>query len=183
MSRTTPRRLAAPLIGAALAALLAGCSPAASTPDALTLAETKSPVQLLRNEAADRIPEDSISAVLSTSDESAPCRTAETDPEGLERQWRSTARFEIAPFVEVGGTVKALVASFVEQGWIEGTFGADTIIELTREGSETNIHITTKSARDEAGAQISVTVSGPCVVTEGKSSEDVVKLGPVSEAE
>ena len=166
------------------AVLLAGCSDSSSS-DALTLAETKSPVQLLRNEAASRVQESQVEAVLMTQDESTNCRTPETDPEGLLRSWRSTSRIKLVygPSIEVSAIVDNLAESFVQQGWDRGIYGTASIIELTRDGSDTNIHISFKRADDEtqSGAEVQIAVAGPCVMTGGKTSDEVVNLGPVDD--
>jgi len=166
------------------ALLMSGCSDTTSS-DAPTLAETKSPVQLLRNEAASRVQKSQIEEVLNTQDESTNCRTPETDPEGLLRSWRSTSRIKLvySASVEVSAVVDNLAQSFVKQGWDRGIYGTASIIELTRPGSETNIHISFKRADDEAqsGAEVQIAVAGPCVVTKGKTSDEVVALGPVDD--
>ena len=166
------------------ALLMSGCSDTTSS-DAPTLAETKSPVQLLRNEAASRVQESQIDQVLKTQDESTSCRTPETDPDGLSRSWRSVSRLQLvySTSVEVSAVVDNLAESFVKQGWDRGTYGTASIIELTREGSETNIHISFKRADDEAqtGAEVQIAVAGPCVMTAGRTSDEVTKLGPVDD--
>ena len=171
-------------LAALTAALLSGCADTAST-DALTLAETKSPVQLLRNEAASRVPEGLVEQILVSQDESTNCRTPETDPDGLLRSWRSTIRFQLVygDTVDAKAIVDDLTASFVDQGWDEGIYGTASIIELTRAGSETNIHISTKkpNADESLGAEIQLAVAGPCVMTEGKTSGEVTALGPVDD--
>lgn len=177
-------RTATPATLALLAVLaLSGC---AATPTEVTsLAQTKSPVQLLRNEAANRIPQEAVASTLNTQDESTNCRTPETDPEGLLRSWRSIIRFELVygDAVDADAIVDDLAESFVDQGWDRGIYGTASIIELTRPGSETNIHISVKKANDEneEGAEIQLTVAGPCVMTEGKDSGEVKSLGPVDD--
>jgi len=166
------------------ALVLTGCSDTSSS-EGPTLAETKSPVQLLRNEAASRVQESQVEQILNTQDESTNCRTPETDPDGLLRSWRSTSRLQLvySTSVEVSAVVDNLAESFVKQGWDRGIYGTASIIELTRAGSETNIHISFKRADDEAqtGAEVQIAVAGPCVMTKGKTSDEVVKLGPVDD--
>jgi hypothetical protein len=157
-----------------------GCADSSAS-DTATLAETKSPVQLLRNEAASRIPEAQIIEILNTQDESTSCRTPESDPDGLQRSWRSIIRFQLVYQADVDAIVDDLVASFVDQGWDEGIYGTAAIVELTRAGSETNIHISSKKSNDDeqVGAEMQLAVAGPCVMTDGKTSDEVIKLGPV----
>ena len=175
-----------PLIALAVLAALAlsGCvesAPAGSQ----TLGQTKSPVQLIRNEVANRVPTDLVADILNTQDDSTNCRTPETDPEGLLRSWRSIIRFQLVygENVDVMTVVDDLAESFVDQGWDRGIYGTASIIELTRSGSETNIHISTKKANDETqvGAEIQLAVAGPCVMTAGKDSSEVLGLGTVDD--
>jgi hypothetical protein len=173
------RRLGATAI-VAVTFLLAGCgSPAPEETAQASLGETKSPVQLLRNAAASRIADANVEEILLSQDLSTACQTPETDPEGLLRAWRSTIRLKLtmdAP--AVGSITDDLVASFVEQGWTEGTYGSASIIELTRGSSPTNIHISTTEADEDAGeaAEIQIQVAGPCVPTDGADSQEVRKL-------
>jgi len=166
------------------ALLLTGCASSAPA-DELTLAQTKSPVQLLRNEAASRMPDEVVAQILNTQDESTNCRTPETDPEGLLRSWRSIIRFQLvySDSVDAAAVVDDLAASFVDQGWDQGIYGTASIIELTRAGSETNVHISIKKANeeDQVGAEIQLAVAGPCVMTGGKESGEVRDLGPVDD--
>jgi hypothetical protein len=182
MAIALPARIAGLAVLTAL--LLSGCADTSSS-DEPTLAETKSPVQLLRNEAASRVQESQVEEILKTQDESTNCRTPETDPEGLLRSWRSTSRLKLvySTSVEVSAVVDNLAESFVKQGWDRGIYGTASIIELTREGSETNIHISFQRADDEAqsGAEVQIAVAGPCVMTKGKTSDEVVNLGPVDD--
>ena len=178
------RTISLTALAAAACLALTGCV-AAAPAGGQTLADTKSPVQLLRNEAANRIPADLVADILNTQDDSTNCRTPETDPEGLLRSWRSIIRFQLVygDSVDVTAVVDDLAESFVDQGWDRGIYGTASIIELTRSGSETNIHISTKKPDDEkqAGAEVQLAVAGPCVMTAGKDSAEVLKLGKVDD--
>ena len=166
-------------------AVLSACTSAPTTPAQLTLVETKSPVQLLRNEAVSRVPADDIEGIVKQQDESTACRTPETDPKGLQRLWRSTVRFELKddPSVDPQSVIDELAASFVDDGWAQGTFGVATIIELTRPGSETKIHISLSPGNEaaETAAAVQLSVSGPCVMTAGAESKEVLDLGSVAD--
>ncbi len=144
----------------------------------LTLAETKSPVQLLRNETASRIPAKLIADVEQTEDVSFACVTPENDPKGLIRSWRSRVRVELVPTASATDMLKDLVASYVAQGWKEGTYGSATIIDLTRDDSLTTIHLSTKKADADAGVGpvVQLQVAGPCVKTAGGESDEVKLL-------
>jgi hypothetical protein len=162
------------------ASALTGCSAlSGSTPTSgPSLADTKSPVQLLRNSAASRIPENLIEELLLTTDESTACVTSETDPEGHIRSWRSTVRFSLWSTVDVDDAINDLAATFVEQGWDQGIYGTAAIIELSRGASGTLIHISHKPADPETGAgpEVQLQVTGPCVMTEGETSSEVTML-------
>ncbi len=144
----------------------------------LTLAETKSPVQLLRNETASRIPAALIADVEQTEDVSFACVTPENDPKGLIRSWRSRVRVQLNQNTSAEAVLKTLVTSFVDQGWKEGTYGSATIIDLTRDKSLTTIHLSTKKAdvKTGIGAIIQLQVAGPCVKTAGGESDEVKLL-------
>ena len=165
------------------AALLAGCASGSEGEETLTLVETKSPAQLLRNEAANRVPAEQVEAIIKSQDESTSCRTVETDPEGLLRSWRSGVRFQLVndASVDPDDVLDTLVNSFVDDGWDRGSFGVETIVELTRAGSETNIHVSVSRPDPSAGAEIQLVVAGPCVMTDGRDSEEVTSLGDVHE--
>lgn len=191
MSRTDFRRVAAGLAAAsAFALLLTGCSSAPETngkyPD-LSLAETKSPTQLLRNEAASRIPEDVIDEIVHSQDISSNCITPENDPDGLIRSWDSSVRISItaAHGAETQSIVDDLAQSFVDQGWDKGTFGVASIIDLTSEKSPVSIHVSVTKADAETGegGAIQLTASGPCVETDGGESDEVKNLEKRAEQE
>ena len=183
MAKTVSTRLTGVIAVALLTTLLSAC--ADSSGGAPTLVETKSPVQLLRNEAASRLPTELVKGVVKEQDGSTACRTVETDPEGLLRSWRSVVRFELRndAAIDPQAVIDELASSFVDDGWDQGTFGVASIIELTRAGSETQIHISMTNADEEAGAggEVQLTVSGPCVMTEGATSDEVTRLGVVSD--
>jgi len=170
---TARRGLLAVSVALGLIITLGACS--SSEPTGLTLAQSKSPVQLLRNETASRIPAGLVAEVINSSDASENCRTPETDPEGLERSWKSSARITLTPEADLDLVMSKLFISFREDGWEQGTFGSDTIIEFTKPDSVAKIHITTSSKEGEATA-IQVKVSGPCVMTAGEKSDEVIKL-------
>jgi len=182
MSTVLTRRILAALATVAVASIaLTGCSGSAEGEKVqLTLAETKSPAQLLRNEAATRVPETVLEEVLKSSDFSSACQTAETDPEGLLRQWDSTVRLAIN--AENGSRTKEilddLANSFVEQDWELGQFGGSSILELTSPDSPSVMHLSMVKADEETGEGgiIQITSSGPCVPTDGEKSPEVVEL-------
>jgi len=165
------------------AALLTACASGSGGDDSLTLAETKSPAQLLRNEAANRVPADQVEAIIKSQDESTSCRTVETDPDGLLRSWHSAVRFQLVndASVDPDAVLETLVNSFVDDGWTRGSFGVETIVELTQTNSETTIHVSVSRPDPDGGAQIQLAVAGPCVMTDGRESAEVTSLGDVNE--
>ncbi|MET4582719.1 hypothetical protein ABIE21_002229 [Conyzicola nivalis] len=190
MVRGNHVRLSAVLavVGLSLVGLTA-CSATPTTGNGPTLADTKSPVQLLRNEAASRIPPAAIASVTETLDASVRCRTESEDPLGLRRSWHSDAQVtvEAAAIWRVDAIVDALAQSFVDQGWTLTPIDAGGRIhsvELSREGSTSEIRVSAHrpdaAAPLESDATDPVTIDlelhGPCVETQGAESAEVKKL-------
>jgi hypothetical protein len=148
----------------------------------LTLAETKSPVQLLRNEAASRIDEFIVETVDETEDVSAPCKTAEADPLGLTRLWTSSVEVSLKEGSAWRASIVAddLVASFEAQGWTaaRGAPSAVTYTTLKSENSTATIGltVTTEDVAAARPAKLQITTKGPCVVTGGSESDEVKRL-------
>lgn len=182
-SEFSKRALQAAAIAVLSAAVLTACASGTGGEDSLTLAATKSPAQLLRNEAADRVPAEQVEAIIKSQDESTSCRTVETDPDGLLRSWRSAVRFQLVndSSVDPDAVLETLVNSFVDDGWSRGSFGVETIVELTRTDSETTILVSVSRPDPNEGAQIQLAVAGPCVMTDGRESAEVTSLGDVHE--
>lgn len=151
---------------------LAGCS---SAPDTLTLVETKSPVQLLRNEAWYRLPDVMIKEDSETTDVSEAC-----DDEGALRLWRSSTIALLtnsqAPRVVTAGD--NLAASFVEEGWEaqRSEEGTAVLTVLTRKSSVAVVEIEAVEKTEAHRASIRITASGPCVMTAGADSDEVRTL-------
>ena len=164
-------RNAAPLLfGVAVVLSLAAC---ASSSTAITLADSKSPVQLLRNEVASRIPQDVVQQVLN-EDYSEACGADESI-----RSWHSAIRLELgADSAAVEELIDELSASFEADGWIT-TPGNERLEQkqavYTKGGTAAEIHLT---AEDRAGVGHAVVVSvfGPCVQTAGPDSDEVTSL-------
>ena len=155
-------------------ALLAGCS---SAPEPLTLARTKSPVQLLRNDAWYRLPEVMVKEDSDTTDASEAC---DDDPSGRMRSWHSSTIALVnnsqAPRVVLAGD--NLAASYVEQGWAaeRSDEGNAVLTVLTRTSSVAVIEIEAVEKTDDHRASIRITASGPCVETAGADSDEVREL-------
>ena len=148
----------------------------------LTLAQTKSPVQLLRNEAASRIDEFVVESVNETEDTSASCKTEAADPLGLSRSWMSSVEVSLKEGSAWRLSIVAdeLVASFEKQGWIASR-GAPSAVTYTGLKSETSaatigLTVTTEDLAAGIPAKLQITSKGPCVDTDGAESDEVKRL-------
>jgi len=162
--------------------------PPGDYPD-LTLAEAKSPAQLLRNEAVSRIPEEVVLNAGSDIDGSEACLSEAEDPEGIIRRWKSSVdvnlRLPEAPNTQA--IVDAVLASFTDEGWmsqaITGTKANNQAHLLTNGTAGTasvslaQLRIEAIVASDEASSFIHIESIGPCVVTDGANSTEVTELG------
>ncbi len=157
---------------ASIALLLSGCS---AEPEALTLVETKSPVQLLRNEAWYRLPEVMIKGDSETTDVSVAC-----DSDGYSRSWQSSTvallNNSFAP--RARGVAEALTASFEEQGWVATSNESPTAVVtlLVKTSSVAHIEIEATDKTSEHRATVRITATGPCVDTAGPDSDEVRDL-------
>jgi len=172
---TVPLR--APIATAIAVLLLSGCAAPSASSDELRLVETKSPVQLLRNEAAGRLDSTLVSEVRKTGDLSFPCFNEEENPGGLIRQWKSSAELVLVEGSDRVGAAQALVTSFVDQGWTAKEVSSDTSFALTLLSNSASVAgIEVSSADETASAMIRITATGPCVSTDGPDSDEVAGL-------
>jgi hypothetical protein len=172
-----------------------GCAAESDTKAGVTLAATKSPVQLLRNEAATRIPTSIIETVTQTEDISKACLDEAQDPQGLQRAWHSSAQVvvEDAAHWRIDAVTDEIAATFVEQGWVARPLGGTPtshVILLSSPNSPAEIQLSanrpdpdasptsTSTAAGEAVETVTIDLSvhGPCVATEGPESSAVKKL-------
>jgi len=163
---------------------LTGCSTAVSPQSSsaldelgeLTLVESKAPTQLLRNEAAARVPTIVVQDVAETTDGSEACLDSGDDPEGLARQWTSTATFLVtnSQAARVATVTSDVAATFTEQGWAAEPDGAVTT--LTSETSGVVIHLEAVAKDSGEHAEIRITATGQCVRTAGPESDEVLEL-------
>ena len=155
----------------------------------VTLAETKSPVQFLRNDAASRIPTAVIDSVEGTVDESVACLDEAEDPSGLIRSWHSSALVTIVSGSawRVEAIVDNLIQSFTDQEWAARSLGETAEFRssmLTSKTSMAEIQVIGErpdpnaTEGDESAGQVTVEIEvhGPCVRTQGSGSEEVLKL-------
>ena len=169
--------MATRILLAAAILLLAGCSAASPGADELRLVETKSPVQLLRNEAAGRLDASVVSDVRKTGVLSFPCYTDEENPGGLVRQWKSSADLVLVEGADRVTAAQSLVASFVDQGWTATEVSSDSSFGLTTLTSTKSVaSIEVSSADETASSMIRITATGPCVTTGGPDSDEVTTL-------
>jgi len=175
-------------IAAVSAVALAGLTGCAESPagaeggSALSLTQIKSPVQLLRNEVASRIPGNIVVDVVQPNDRSEPCESVEKDPNGLSRTWKSSILILINVHAkqDIDEIVQNVVTSYEDQGW-EATEGKSSkITQLTNPQSFVTIDISGVKPDKVAGvgAQVTVTTAGSCVTTEGRAAKSVTDLGP-----
>jgi len=189
----TPGTIAVVAASLLIAGSLAGCAsaPVADTGTSVTLAQSKSPVQLLRNETASRIPTGAIESVGESTDSSIACLSADDDPDGLVRQWTSTSVvfIERASQWRTAKIAKDLVQTLVDDGWTARDAGGSASIHsslLTRGVSLAEIQITSKvpsestasNSKDEVVTdyRIEIETHGPCVETDGPESDEVTRL-------
>jgi len=178
----------------ALTLLSACASPAPTVPGTypdVTLAETKSPAQLLRNEAANRLPAEVIDQIIESEDSSVACLSEKDDPAGVVRSWHSTADVLILDdgVIDVQTLVNALTASFEEQGWTARSLGGNASVTsklLESDTSLADIQIAGYKPNDtmpSTGLEtkveqttVQIQVHGPCVRTGGTESDEVTGL-------
>jgi type IV pilus biogenesis protein CpaD/CtpE len=168
---------------------LAACAPTSSAKSTVTLAQTKSPVQLLRNEAANRLGDIVIGSVNDTKDASKACESEVKDPLGLSRAWTSSVSISLSAGNgwRVDEVSTSLVDSFAEQGWSPDrvTVSGSSYTSLTSDASAVTIRVTSTPGDDAAGvpADLVITTQGPCVDTDGAESDEVTRLEKVDAAQ
>jgi hypothetical protein len=183
------RRTAAAMVaGAAVALTMVGCAGAGqSTPASgvvadVTLAQSKSYAQLLRNEASSRLPPIVLKEVSESTDVSIACDDVQDDPAGRARSWGSSTRILITNSTasRIQSVSDDLAQSFVDQGWaadVAPTSSDDlTVVGLTSDASLASIEITTASKATGQVPSITITATGACALTDGPESDEVRML-------
>lgn len=166
-SRTT-----ACVLATALMLTLAGCS--AEPHRGPRLADAKSIVQLVRNEAGERIPAESVAEVSVLSDGSEECVGQDDDSAGTQRRWVATSLITFT--ADAGDTLEAtyadLINSFSANGWSEVSYGGGGSVTLNKPESQESIAFLATAADDAAGEPASITMSivSGCVETVGDES-------------
>jgi hypothetical protein len=180
------------LFAGTLLATTACGSPASSVPGSypnITLAASKSPVQLLRNDVVNRLDSTTVFSLESAGDESAACLKPDVDPAETIRSWLSSALITLNPGVDPKVVFDDLVASYGDIGWKADSLGDSEHYRstlLTKSGSVAEIYLTGEVPRDYvtdtseadklAKATITVSVHGPCVRTAGAGSDEIKTL-------
>ena len=178
------RTLGAVAIAAAVLGVVAGCAGAGAGAEPgvasdVTLAQSKSYAQLLRNEASSRLPPIVLKEVAGSSDSSVACDAAS---DGLVRSWTSSTDILVtnSTAARVQKVADDLIASFVDQGWSadvdESSAEALTVTELTSKASLASIEIATASKAAGQAPAITITATGVCALTGGPDSDEVTKL-------
>ncbi|WP_411698662.1 hypothetical protein [Conyzicola sp.] len=156
-----------------------GDAPTAVAERQVTLAQSKSYAQLLRNEASSRLPEIVLKQVAESTDVSIAC---DDDPAGLLRSWTSTMKILVtnSTAARVQQVADDLAATFVEQGWkaAEGEESTDTLVvtKLRSATSLADMAITATSKATDQVPSIQVTATGVCALTGGPESDEVTML-------
>jgi hypothetical protein len=188
--------IATSLVALAISGLTGCASPSSGStvpgtyPD-VSLAETKSPAQLLRNEAASRLPEAAIGQIIEAQDTSVACLSENDDPEGTVRSWHSIVNVLIVDdgTFEVNTLANDLVASFVDQGWQARSLGgnatsvrkflesADSLADIQVSGLAPDPNRPSTAMEDAVDQPtVQIEVHGPCVRTAGATSDEVTAL-------
>jgi hypothetical protein len=188
----TDKMLVRILLGSLVVALSACTSPPVTAPGNfpdISLAESKSPVQLLRNDVVNRLDSTSVFSLESADDLSIACLKADVDPTESVRSWLSSALITLNPGSEPKTVFNHVIASYGDAGWKADSLGDSDHYRstlLTKSGSVAEIYVTgevprdyaidTSSADKLAKATITVAVHGPCVRTDGAESDEVKAL-------
>lgn len=155
--------------------LLVALSACAAPPPSASLADAKSLVQLVRNEAGARIAEAATAELAVVDDASESCDP--DDPEGRERRWTSTSlvTLDTAAGDSLDSIYKELIDSFSANGWSEVSYDGGGAVSLKKPASDASLQFL--ADRGDAGvASISVTISSACVTTGGAESDEVTTL-------
>lgn len=155
---------------------LAGCTATPSAGDP-TLADTKSQVQLLRNDALDRIEKRFVAEIRPTTDHSVACLDEGDNPGGFVRQWRSSAEIVLTDDADLEYVTERLVQGFTGKGWDLETISDSPpfyLNQLTNDRSLATVEIGSDEHAD--GSVIRIITTGRCVTTAGPGSDEVTSL-------
>ena len=186
MTDRTMRSAAAAILVVSVGILVGCASPSSSPAEAsddypdLSLAESKSNVQLLRNSAESRIAAEVVESSTDT-DASTACLSASEDPDGKIRRWLSSTEVNLVRWHawRVADVADILIDTFSDQSWdtidIEGEH-TDAAKLLTSGKGLAEIQVEALGTEDDSAATVYITVTGPCVKTDGADSDEVADL-------
>lgn len=144
------------------------------------LADAKSIVQLVRNEAGERVPAASVASVTVVKDGSEACVGADDDPAGAQRRWVATSviTFTDGASSTLESAYADLINSFSANGWSEVSYGGGGSVTLQKPESDESIAFLATPADDDSAAPASITMSiaSGCVDTAGEGSAEVAVL-------
>ena len=173
--------IAATTIAILTASLVAACGPATvdvSEYGDYTLGETKSIVQLMRNDVAGSIPPSVVVSNGESTDLSVACFPTSNDPDGLVRAWQSTVDIDILETAAGGvwGVFDRVVTSYQNKGWkVENVDlpDASQAVKLTSGSIIAEIQL---SIPEDESPVIELVATGPCAATAGADSDEVKLL-------
>jgi len=166
---------ALPVTLSAIPILLLALSACAGSPPTASLADAKSLVQLVRNEAGARIAAGTTAELAVVDDISEPCDPDDSD--GRERRWTSTSvvSLDTAAGDSLESVYQDLIDSFSANGWSEVSYEGGGAVSLRKPESDASLQFDA-TAGDSGEASISVTISSACVATAGAESDEVTTL-------
>ena len=160
------------VVAGAIILLLAGCGSGAAEGPTLSLADTKSTAQLLRNSAVERIGNGLRSEVSYSFGDSSSCAAEDEDPDGLMREWHSSTTAGVKPeyLGQVESIIDSVAAAFESEGWKSEEIMDG--VRLVNPSSPTTLEL---SVAPNAGG-VFIDAVGPCVKTDGPTSTEVTSL-------
>ena len=157
--------------------LLSSCSTGQASLGTETLAETKSPVQLLRNAAAQRVDEAVVAEVRPGADGSVACLDENENPGGLVRQWISSVELALVEGSDLTAISNQLIESFVTDGWERRDPSSGESFALTILSTDDSVaQVQIEASAESEGGLVRITSTGPCVTTAGPDSDEVRTL-------
>ena len=166
------------LMVASLCVALTSSGCASALKPSPSLAETKSPTQLLRNNAASYFSDISDAGPV-VVDHSDACLSSNDDPDGLVRRWVSSVDLTLVATVteSLDELPNRVLDPYLANDWIVA-YEAAREIGLTNQKFESMLKITPSGGVDGtgAGSHIVIIALGPCVDTGGAESDEVKQL-------
>jgi hypothetical protein len=174
-------RIEATAVAALAMGMLAACAPAevdVAKYGEFTLSETKSIVQLMRNDVAGGIPPSVVVGTRNSADLSVACFPVSNDPDGLVRAWQSTVHVDVLETAAGGvwGVFNRIVTSYQNKGWkVENLDLPDSSQAVALTSGSIVAEIQLSIPKDESPV-IELVSTGPCAATAGAESDEVKRL-------